>query len=151
MTGHSFHFSHEYGDVAAIHDALYNWNLTRTGGRRTVARARQYPEQQAVKVCDAAGTAHGGLVFHWRNDPRRIAIDYLYLDDTLRGGGVGAELMKFFLGWAKAYGAARIDVMTNDFQAPGFYCKMGFEILGSVPAPQPRCPDNRHYSLRKIL
>ena len=151
MTGHSFHFSHEYGAVAAIHDGLYNWNLIRTGRERAVARARQYPEQQALQVCDAAGEAHGGVVFHWRNDPRRIKIDYLFLDDTLRGSGVGAELMKFFLIWAKEHGATRIDVTTNDFQAPGFYLKMGFEILGSEPAPQPRFPDNRHYSLRQVL
>lgn len=151
MTGHSFHLSSEYRDIAAIHDALYSWNLSRTGRTRIAARARQYPEQLAVKVCDAAGKAHGGLVFHWRNEPRRIAIDYLYLDDALRGSGVGAGLMKFFLGWAREHGAVRIDVTTNDFQAPGFYLKMGFEILGSVPAPQPRFPDNRHYSLRHVL
>jgi len=151
MNGHSFHFTHEYSAVAAIHDALYSWNLTRTGARRVAAKAHQYPEQQVLQVRDDAGNAHGGLVFHWRNDPRRVTFDYLFLDDTLRGTGVGAELVAFFCTWAKEHGATRIDVTTNDFQAPGFYRKMGFEVIASVAAPQPRCPDNRHYSLRKIL
>ena len=93
----------------------------------------------------------GGIAFHWENVPRRIFADYLYLDDTLRGGGLGRRIMEELIEYAESRGASWIDLTTNTFQAPGFYLKLGFEITEEKPAPKPLCPQNIHYCLRRKL
>ena len=147
----SFRLSDDYADVAAIHDALYTWNLTKTGGERVAVQAQRFPEQAAFLACDDSGAAHGGIAFHWLNDPRRVFVDYFFLDDAVRGTGVGRKNMQFFMDWAERNGAREIELTTNSFQAPEFYRKMGFEITESKKEPQPLRPDNLHYFLRKVL
>jgi len=143
--------SERYEDIAAIHDALYSYNLSKTGSDRVDVHAERFPEQFALLACDERGTAHGGIAGHWENAPRRVFVDYFYLDDTLRGGGFGRRILEELIARAEARGAARIDLTTNTFQAPGFYLKMGFEITAEKPAPMPLCPDNIHYCLSRKL
>ena len=143
--------SERYEDIAAIHDALYAYNLSKTGSDRVDVHAEHFPEQFALLACDETDTVRGGIAFHWENDPRHIFADYLYLDDTLRGGGFGRRIMEELIAYAEAGGASRIDLTTNTFQAPGFYLKLGFEITEEKPAPKPRCPENIHYHLSRDL
>jgi len=139
--------SDRYEDIAGIHDALYSYNLSKTGSDRVDVHAERFPEQFALLVCDEDDTVRGGIAFHWENAPRRIFADYLYLDDRLRGGGFGRRLMEELIEYAQARGASRIDLTTNTFQAPGFYLKLGFVITEEKPAPKPLCPQNIHYCL----
>ena len=143
--------SERYEDIAAIHDALYAYNLSKTGSERLDVHAERFPEQFALLVCDENDTVHGGIAFHWLNAPRRIFADYLYLDDTLRGGGLGRRIMEALIEYAEAGGASRLDLTTDTFQAPGFYLKLGFEITEEKPAPKPLCPENIHYHLSRKL
>ena len=143
--------SERYEDIAAIHDALYSYNLSKTGSERLDVHAEHFPEQFALLACDEDDTVHGGIAFHWENAPRHIFADYLYLDETLRGGGLGRRIMEELIAYAEARGAARIDLTTNTFQAPGFYLKMGFVITGETKAPVPWCPENVHYALLRKL
>ena len=151
MNTPSFRFSIDYNDIAAIHDALYNYNLTKTGAERVEVSADRFPEQQAILVCDQTGKAHGGIAFHWIDEPRRIFVDYFFLDESIRGCGFGKRIFDEFLTWAKQSGAKEIELTTNTFQAPNFYLKMGFQITHSKSAPVPLLPENIHYSLRKVL
>ena len=143
--------SERYEDIAAIHDALYSYNLSKTGLDRVEVHAERFPEQFALLACDERGSSHGGIACHWENSPRRVFVDYFYLDDTLRGGGFGRRIMEELAAYAEARGAARIDLTTDTFQAPGFYLKLGFEITEERPAPKPRRPDNIHYCLSRKL
>ena len=143
--------SERYEDVAAIHDALYSYNLSKTKLARVDVHAEHFPEQFALLACDGDGAVHGGLAFHWLNDPRRIFADYFFLDDSVRGKGFGRELFEEMIRLAKKGGASWIDLTTNTFQAPGFYRKMGFRVTGEKPEPSPGCPENIHYSLRLEL
>ena len=86
--------SERYEDIAAIHDALYGYNLSKTGSDRVDVHAERFPEQFALLLCDEDDTVRGGIAFHWENAPRHIFADYLYLDDTLRGGGFGRRIME---------------------------------------------------------
>jgi len=151
MSSISFRVSDEYGDIAAIHDALYAYNLSKTGSPRVEVSAERFPEQQAVLACGEDGQAHGGIAFHWLDAPRRIFVDYFFLDDAVRGRGEGRRIFEFFFDLAKRSGARMIELTTNTFQAPGFYLKMGFRITGEKASPVPLRPDNIHYSLRKDL
>ena len=143
--------SERYEDIAAIHDALYSYNLSKTGSDRVDVHAERFPEQFALLLCDENDTVRGGIAFHWENAPRRIFGDYFYLDDTLRGGGLGCRIMEELIAYAEAGGASRIDLTTNTFQAPGFYLKMGFVVTGEKKAPVPLCPENIHYDLVRKL
>ncbi|MCI5076246.1 GNAT family N-acetyltransferase [Oricola sp.] len=51
-----------------------------------------------------------------------------------RGSGVGAELMQRGEEVARKMGLAGIYLDTYDFQAPGFYEKIGYTELGRLPA-----------------
>lgn len=143
--------SERYEDVAAIHDALYSYNLSKTGKERIEVHAERFPEQFALLACDDSGTPRGGVAFHWENDPRRVFADYFFLEETVRGKGAGRAIFEEFIRLVKQAGAQRIDLTTNTFQAPGFYLKMGFHITGEKPEPSPGCPENIHYSLSRDL
>lgn len=140
-----------YEDISAIHDALYSYNLSKTKQERIEVHAERFPEQFALLACDDGGQSYGGIAFHWENEPRRVFVDYFFLDDRVRGQGFGKALFEKFIQLVKKDGAVRIDLTTNTFQAPAFYRKMGFRITGEKPEPSPGCPENIHYSLRLDL
>ncbi len=136
-----------YEDIAVIHDALYNYNLSKTMAKRIEVHAKQVPEQFALLACDEHGLSHGGIAFHWKNGPRRVFVDYFFLEEDMRGKGAGKALFEEFMRRVKRDGAHRIELTTNTFQAPGFYQKMGFRITGEHKAPSPGCPENIHYAM----
>ena len=70
----------DHAAVAAIHDALYAYNLARTGRERVEVSAERFAEQFALVAVDGAGATHGGIACHWGNDPRHVFVDYFYLD-----------------------------------------------------------------------
>ena len=141
----------DYGAAAAIHDALYEYNLARTGSERGVYHAKRFPEQFSLVAFDEKGVAHGGIACHWENGPRHVFGDYFYLDDALRGTGVGRRIMEELFRYAEDGGACEIRLTTNTFQAPGFYLKMGFSVVGERVEPVPLCPENIHYTLVRKL
>jgi ribosomal protein S18 acetylase RimI-like enzyme len=57
--------------------------------------------------------------------------------ERARGGGLGARLV----GEAVRRGCARSRVETWDFQAPGFYRKLGYRIVSTVPDYPPGVTD----------
>ena len=146
MAEFSIRLSEDYADVVIVHDALYAYNLTKTGEVRVEGvHPARLAEQYVLVVEDESGKFCGGLSFHWRNEPRRIAVDYFYLDPSVRGRGLGMRVMNELFAVAKSGGAERIDLHTNTFQAPGFYRKLGFEVTGEFRASCPDCPDNISY------
>lgn len=143
----SIEFSDKYSEIADIHDALYSYNLSKTKLQRVDVHAERYPEQGALLAKDENGKSSGGIAYHWKNDPRHIFVDFFFLDEAVRGTGLGRKLFERFISWARENGAVRIDLTTNTFQAPGFYQKMGFRITHQKAQPSPGCPENIHYEL----
>lgn len=147
-----FRISDDREDIVRIHDALYEYNLTKTGCPREDVQAKNVPDQLAVTAwMNNGATACGGIVFHRETAPGKIFVDYFFLDENVRGGGVGSRLWQEFETWAEKHGAAEINLTTNSFQAPEFYRRKGFEVIRELPLPQPLFPDNIKYYLRKIL
>ncbi len=144
-------FSETAADIGAIHNALYSYNLTRTGEARVEVYAQMFPEAAALVVRNAEGEFKGGLAYHWENAPRRIFVDYFFLDESLRGQGMGRKVFEELFKLAEAGHAVEINLTTNTFQAPGFYAKLGFKITGQHSLPHPMCPENIHYTFKKIL
>ena len=61
-------------------------------------------------------------------------VRYLYVPAHLRNQGHGSALMGSIEVEAKARRCGQIVLETHDFQAPDFYRKLGFEIIGRVKA-----------------
>jgi ribosomal protein S18 acetylase RimI-like enzyme len=60
-------------------------------------------------------------------------IAYLWVAETARGRGIGSELVRAVEQHARAKACRVMFVATHSFQAPGFYVRMGFEQVASIP------------------
>jgi len=99
---------------------LYAFNTARTGvddGRLLVV---DVTDELGALVGGAFGWSWGGTAF----------VDLLYVDERRRGAGVGRRLMAAVEDEARARGCSQVVLATHDFQAPGFYARLGFVEVG---------------------
>lgn len=80
---------------------------------------------------DGQGNIGGGLI--GSVSMHCLIIQVLWLDESLRGLGHGASLVAEAEALAKASGATQCLVETTDFQAPGFYERLGYAAIFEVP------------------
>ena len=84
----------------------------------------------AVSVRDDAGAIRGGVVgstmWNW------CFIELVWLDEALRGTGLGTELMAKAEAVATKRGARHVYLDTFSFQGDGFYQKLGYEVFGEL-------------------
>ncbi len=110
------------GDVRFIDDRLYDFNVATTGiddGRFL-----------AMYVRDEHGAIRAGLYGHtWGGC---CEIKQLWVGDALRGQGLGRALMEKAEAEARRRGCGQILLTTHSFQAPGFYRKLGFQLLATM-------------------
>lgn len=151
MTPIQFKLSDSYEEISAVHDALYAYNLTKTGQPKQDVHAEKHPEQFVITAWDEQGVSRGGIVFHHRHNPETIFVELFFLDDSLRGQGLGRAAFEELIRYARQKNVLEIDLTTNTFQAPGFYKSLGFVVTEEKKAPQPLCPENIHYHLNKKL
>lgn len=151
MTRKTIQFSDDYEDIAAIHDALYNYNLIMTKTERKAVCASRHPEQHALVVRDEKGGFCGGLAFHHTHAPEGIFVELFFLQEELRGQGIGRSVFETLIRYAEEKNISEIRLTTNTFQAPGFYQKLGFTVTEEKSSPCPGCPENVRYTLVKKL
>jgi GNAT superfamily N-acetyltransferase len=81
-----------------------------------------------VTARDAAGDLAGGLTgdtyWGW------LSIAILWVREDCRGEGIGTRLVRAAEEGARARGCRRAHVDTMDFQAPGFWERMGYRLFG---------------------
>jgi GNAT superfamily N-acetyltransferase len=104
--------------------------------------------EQPVKfvVRDSAGTVLGGILGHTRW--RWLYIAKLWIDERVRGQGVGTRLMAAAEDLARSRGCTDVSLDTFDYQARPFYEKLGYELFGTLEGYP---PGSRQYYLRKRL
>lgn len=61
-----------------------------------------------------------------------LHIDFLWVDKSLRGKGYGKELLLKIEDFAKENKCNLIQLDTFSFQAPAFYQKYGYEVVGMI-------------------
>ncbi|MED1472015.1 GNAT family N-acetyltransferase [Bacillus salipaludis] len=61
-----------------------------------------------------------------------LHIDYLWVDNSLRGKGYGKELLNHIEKMARENNCRLILLDSFSFQAPDFYQKLGFKVVGIV-------------------
>ena len=141
----------DYALYSQVHDALYSYNLSKTGAVRQDIKAPEYDDCEALVVIGDDNKVYGGVVWHWREEHSVARADYFFTDEVLRGSGYGKILFAEFEKRAKDSGAKVISLSTNTYQAPKLYAKMGFKVVSEESAPQPNVPDNIKYEFIKEL
>jgi GNAT superfamily N-acetyltransferase len=95
---------------------------------------------------DDGGQVIGGMFGHFGMG--WLYIDYLWLNETLRTHGVGGKLLKRAEDEAQRRGCKGLFLYTYSFQAPDFYQKQGFQIMGVL---EDCPPGHQRYYLKKTL
>ena len=62
----------------------------------------------------------------------RLYIDFLWMEESLRGNGYGGNLLMEIESFAREQNCRLIQLDTFSFQAPDFYRKNGYEVVGVV-------------------
>ncbi len=91
-------------------------------------------EPEYFRVCfwlrGESGDVLGGLLgLGWA---RAFTVQYLWVSRELRGHGHGAALLRAAEEHAAARGCLSVQLDTHSFQAPGFYKKQGYEVVGEA-------------------
>ena len=100
-----------------------------------------------VYVRDEKGVMLGGLIGVRKGD--WLNIDFLWVSDTVRGTGVGSQLIKAAEDEARRKGCKHALEDTASFQARPFYEKQGYQLQMSLQ-DYPYAGMQRHY-LAKAL
>jgi GNAT superfamily N-acetyltransferase len=112
----------------AIGSGLARFNEQQSGIRdsRPLAVVVRDP-QTKQPVGGLTGRTSLGLLF----------IDLFFLPDNLRGDGLGSRLLRLAEDEARQRGCVGAVLYTSNFQAPGFYERQGYRVLGTVPCLPP--------------
>lgn len=109
-------------DRAAILAPLRAFNRAAAGDPQT--------RHIAIRLADDKGIGEGGL---WaRIGYGWMFIELLGLPDAARGVGLGTALMAEAEAIARDAGCTGLWLDTYDFQARGFYEKLGFVVFGAI-------------------
>ena len=125
-------------DIRFLEDQLYAYNVEQTG----VDDGRWL----TVFVRDDSGRIVAGLHgWTWGGGAK---VQTLWVRQDLRRHGYGTRLLAAAEAEARARGCDRILLDTFAFQAPLFYQKHGYEVLG---VENDTLLEHKHYRLRKRL
>lgn len=113
---------------AVIRDGLGAYNLEKAGYRDH--------RPLAVLVADpATGEIVGGL--YGSTSMGLLRIDRFFLPETLRKQGLGSRIIKAAEEEGARRGCTRAVLSTLSFQAPGFYLRQGWQVLGQIDCDPP--------------
>jgi ribosomal protein S18 acetylase RimI-like enzyme len=110
-------------EVAAIEERLYQFNVAATGigdGRELGIFAR---DEAGGLLGAIIGTTWGGC----------CEIRILWVSEAERRRGLGRSLMETAEQEARARGCVQVVLHTHDFQAPDFYRRLGYRVIGEIP------------------
>jgi GNAT superfamily N-acetyltransferase len=108
--------------VSFLRDRIFEFNIAATGfddGRSLTA-----------VIMDDAGEIIAGLAgFTWGGYAK---VEWLWVAPDYRGQGLGHRLLAAAECEAAARGCLVVRVDTHTFQAPAFYARLGYEVIGQV-------------------
>jgi GNAT superfamily N-acetyltransferase len=85
----------------------------------------------ALTITDDAGAVVGGL---WaRTAMGWLFVELLFVPEALRNQGIGRDLLRRAEAEAVARGCHHVWLDTFEFQARGFYERLGYRIFGELP------------------
>jgi GNAT superfamily N-acetyltransferase len=137
-TPYRFSLGEDAQAMAVVRQGLERFNVEQIG-------AYAYEDFQ-LYARDSAGQVVGGLFGH--SGMGWLYIDYLWLDDGQRRHGLGQQLLHGAEDEARRRGCQGVFLYTYSFQAPGFYHKQGYQLMGTL---EDCPPGHQRYYLKKSL
>ncbi|HYS16392.1 MAG TPA: GNAT family N-acetyltransferase [Candidatus Binatia bacterium] len=110
-------------DVALLDARLYEFNAAASG----VADGRSL----AIFVREADGTIAAGL--HGWTWGGTGFVQAIWVRENLRGRGLGSRLLVAAETEALRRGCHQMHLDTLSYQAPAFYRRLGYEVIGELP------------------
>lgn len=109
-------------DVAALEDAIYAFNVERTGHTDGRYLAIFLKDDEGRLTAGISGHTWGGV----------CEIQLLWVSAALRGTGLGSRLIGAAEDEARRRGCDRLVLSTYSFQAPAFYAARGYVEHGRI-------------------
>lgn len=125
-------------DLKFLEDSLIRFNLTKTGIVDDRNLAIFIRDEQGRIIAGLSGWTWGGC----------LEVEYLWVQEDQRHQGYGQRLLAAAEKEALARHCFQAILDTHSFQAPDFYQKLGYEIVGTIK-DHPKGSYN--YLLRKSL
>src|SRR5262245_1737555 len=110
-------------EIAALDDRLYRYNASATGHHDGRWLAIFVRGETGAVVAGLHGWTWGGTGF----------IRTLWVQEDLRRRGLGARLVARAEREALRRGCRVMHLDTHSYQAPGFYRRLGYEEIGTLP------------------
>jgi GNAT superfamily N-acetyltransferase len=126
------------GDIAALVQGLTAFNAAHLDG--------EVPDYLLITIRDAEGKLLGGLL--GATYVKWLQVQVVWMEDALRGGGYGSQLMALAEQEALRRGCSNAFVETFSFQALPFYERCGYKIFSGLPDFP---PGGTRYALTKAL
>lgn len=125
-------------DIQEIHELLKEYNLSNREKSEDIPLGIYCEDETGKKQAGLTGETFG----NW------LCIKYLFVDEKLRGQGIGSKIMAAAETEAKKRGCKYAFVDTFSFQAPGFYTKLGYqEVFALTEYPY---TEARYYYTKKL-
>lgn len=130
------HPSHH--DIAFLEQRIIDYNYASAAASDGRGLACFVRGEQGQIVAGISGYTWAGMA----------EIEFLWVDDSLRGQGAGSQLLAAVEEEARRRGCALVIASTYSFQAPGFYRRHGYEMVGRIE----NCPPGHtNFWLKKDL
>lgn len=101
---------------------IYEYNAATTGYQDGESFAAVRESEPGNIEAGASGYTWGGCCY----------IAYLWVSETLRGKGIGSDLLRAVEAHARAKRCRVVFVASHSFQAPAFYARHGYRLVANV-------------------
>lgn len=109
-------------DLAELEQAVLSFNMARTGFHDDAVLGCVLRDGDGDLVAGLSGFTWGGYAM----------IEWLFVRDDQRGTGLGTRLVRAAEEEAAGRGCVVVRVNTHTFQAPAFYARLGYEVIGAA-------------------
>ncbi|MEZ4859664.1 MAG: GNAT family N-acetyltransferase [Caldilineaceae bacterium] len=125
-------------DLEVLEAQIIAYNYAQTGARDGRQLAIFVRDDTEKIIAGLSGYTWGGF----------CEIQFLWVDETLRRQGYGAQLLQQAEAEARVRGCTLIILGSYSFQAPDFYRRHGYEEVGRIAD----CPTGHtHHYFKKML
>jgi ribosomal protein S18 acetylase RimI-like enzyme len=109
-------------DRRELEDRLNAFNVESTGFRDARDLSCLLRDAEGTLVAGIDGFSWGGYAY----------VEVLWVSEPLRGEGIGRRLLEAAEAEARKRGCTSIVLASHEFQAPGFYTKLGYHTVGTT-------------------